>query len=77
MNNIKVYTTNQCPWCIKVKNYLNSKNINYEEVNVGVNRAAAVEMVSKSGQMGVPVIDINGSIIVGFDKIRIDSLLDL
>ncbi|MDU5107470.1 MULTISPECIES: glutaredoxin family protein [unclassified Clostridium] len=77
MNNIKVYTTNTCPWCTKVKNYLTSKNVNYEEVNVGLNRAAAIEMVNKSGQMGVPVIDINGSIVVGFDKIRIDSLLNL
>ena len=77
MNNIKVYTTNSCPWCTKVKNYLRSKHINYEEVNVGINRAAAMEMVNKSGQMGVPVLEINGSIVVGFDKKRIDSLLDL
>ena len=77
MNNIKVYTTNTFPWCTKVKNYLKSNNVNYEEINVGLNRAAAMEMVNKSGQMGVPVIDINGSIVVGFDKIRIDSLLNL
>lgn len=77
MNNIRIYTTNACPWCTKVKNYLRSKHINYEEVNVGVNIAAAIEMVNKSGQRGVPVIDINGSIVVGFDKKRIDSLLDL
>ena len=51
MNNIKVYTTNTCPWCTKVKNYLTSKHVNYEEVNVGLNRAAAIEMVNKSGQM--------------------------
>ncbi|MDV4150030.1 glutaredoxin domain-containing protein [Clostridium sp. AL.422] len=77
MNNIKVYTTNTCPWCTKVKNYLTSKKISYEEVNVGLNRDAAIEMVSKSGQMGVPVLDINGSIVVGFDKMTIDSLLNL
>ena len=77
MNNIKVYTTNSCPWCTKVKNYLRSNHINYEEVNVGINRSAAMEMVNKSGQMGVPVLEINGSIVVGFDKKRIDSLLDL
>lgn len=77
MNNIRVYTTNTCPWCTKVKNYLRSNNINYEEVNVGLNRNAAIEMVSKSGQMGVPVLDIDGSIIVGFDKTRIDDLLGL
>ena len=77
MNNIKVYTTNTCPWCTKVKNYLRSSNVNYEEVNVGLNRVAAMEMVTKSGQMGVPVLDINGSIVVGFDKNKIDSLLNL
>lgn len=77
MNNIKVYTTNTCPWCTKVKNYLRSNNVNYEEVNVGLNRVAAMEMVTKSGQMGVPVLDINGNIVVGFDKSKIDSLLNL
>lgn len=77
MNNIKVYTTNTCPWCTKVKNYLRSNNVNYEEVNVGLNRGAAMEMVTKSGQMGVPVLDINGNIVVGFDKSKIDSLLNL
>lgn len=77
MNNIRVYTTNTCPWCTKVKNYLESKNVNYEEVNVGLNRVAAMEMVNKSGQMGVPVLDINGKIVVGFDKNRIDTLLGL
>ena len=77
MNNIKVYTTNTCPWCTKVKNYLRSNNVNYEEVNVGLNRGAAMEMVTKSGQMGVPVLDIDGSIVVGFDKNRIDDLLGL
>ncbi|GAA0083839.1 glutaredoxin family protein [Clostridium sp. CTA-7] len=77
MNNIRVYTTNTCPWCTKVKNYLTINNISYEEVNVGLNRAAAMEMVNKSGQMGVPVLDIDGKIVVGFDKNRIDNLLGL
>lgn len=77
MNNIRVYTTNTCPWCTKVKNYLRSNNINYEEVNVGLNRSAALEMVNKSGQMGVPVLEINGNIVVGFDKMKIDDLLGL
>lgn len=75
MNNIKVYSTTTCPWCVKAKNYLNSKNVNYEDINVSTNQAAAMEMVQKSGQMGVPVLDINGTIIVGFDKKKIDELL--
>lgn len=77
MNNVKVYTTNSCPWCTKVKTYLTNNQISYEEVNVGLDRVAASEMVRKSGQMGVPVIDINGSVVVGFDKSKIDRLLGI
>lgn len=76
MNNIKVYSTNSCPWCVKAKNYLKSKNVNFEELNVGTNERAAMEMIQKSGQRGVPVLDINGTIVVGFDKRRIDELLE-
>lgn len=72
---IKVYSTPSCPWCTVTKNYLASKNIRFEDVDVSRNREAAMEMVQKSGQRGVPVIDINGSIIVGFDQKTIDRLL--
>lgn len=77
MNDIKVYSTNSCPWCVKAKKYLQSKNIDYKDINVSVDRDAAMEMVQKSGQMGVPVLDINGNIVVGFDKDRIDQLLGI
>ncbi len=72
---VKVYSTPSCPWCTVAKNYLKSRNIQFDEVDVSKNREAAVEMVQKSGQRGVPVIDINGSIIVGFDQGAIDSLI--
>lgn len=72
---VKVYSTPTCPWCTVAKKYLTSKNINFQEVDVSKNREAASEMVKKSGQRGVPVLDINGSIIVGFDQNRIDRLL--
>jgi glutaredoxin-like YruB-family protein len=72
---VKVYSTPSCPWCTVAKNYLKSRNVNFEEVDVSKNRAGAVEMVQKSGQRGVPVIDINGNIIVGFDQGAIDSLI--
>ena len=75
--NVKVYSTNTWPWCTKVKDYLRSENIPYVEYNVNQDRAAAMEMVQKSGQSGVPVIDIDGKIVVGFDKARIDSILGL
>lgn len=73
---IKVYTTNTCPWCVKVKNYLKSENIEFEELNVQDNMKAREEMVKKSNQMGVPVLDINNKIIIGFDKAAILNALD-
>ena len=72
---IKVYTTSSCPWCVKVKNYLKSKNISFQEVNVGNDILAREEMLKKSKQMGVPVLDINGTVIIGFDKPAIDVAL--
>ncbi len=57
------------------KRYLDSKNVRYESIDVSADKNAAVEMVNKSGQRGVPVIDFDGTIIVGFDKSRIDSML--
>ncbi|HAV92378.1 TPA: NrdH-redoxin [candidate division WOR-3 bacterium] len=74
---VKVYSTPTCPWCVKAKQYFASKNIPYTDINVAVDRNAAMEMVQKSGQQGVPVIEIDGNIIVGFDQARIDSLLGL
>ena len=65
---IKVYTTNTCPWCIKVKNYLKSENIEFQELNVQDDMEAREEMIKKSNQMSVPVLDINNNIIIGFDK---------
>lgn len=75
--NVKVYSTPSCPWCTKAKDYLKANNVTFEEFDVSLDRNAAVEMVNKSGQRGVPVLDINGNIIVGFDKANIDKLLDL
>jgi len=56
---------------------LRSKGIEFEEVDVSTNEEAAMEMIQKSGQMGVPVIEIDGQIVIGFDKERIDELLNL
>lgn len=74
---VKVYSTNSCPWCVKAKNYLKSVNVEFEEFNVQEDMAAREEMVSKSKQMGVPVLDINGTVIVGFDKNAIDKALNV
>lgn len=70
-----VYSTPTCPYCQAAKRYLASRGIPFEDIDVSRNRAAAIEMIRKSGQQGVPVLDINGEIIVGFDRPRIDAAL--
>lgn len=72
---IIIYTTKACPWCNVVKDYLTYKGAQYEEYNIQENNEKEVEMVEKSGQTNVPVIDIDGKIIVGFDQETIDTCL--
>jgi len=74
---VKVYSTSTCPWCIRAKQFLKENNIVFQDVDVSANKQAADEMMQKTGQMGVPVIDIEGEIIVGFDKERIKLALGL
>jgi glutaredoxin-like YruB-family protein len=75
MTKIKVYSTKSCPYCIMVKEYLSEKKIDFDYIDVGEDQEAAKEMVEKSGQMGVPVLDIGGEIIVGFKKEAIEKAL--
>jgi len=77
MANIKIYSTPTCPWCKKAKAYLDEKGIAYTSVDVSSDDVAQKEMIEKSGQMGVPVIDIDGKIVIGFDKKKIDEILGL
>ena len=72
---VTVYSTPTCPYCEQAKEYLKGKGIQIEEINVAEDKEKAKEMVEKSGQMGVPVIDIEGEIIIGFDKEAIDKAL--
>ncbi len=74
---IMIYSTPTCPFCLKTKQFLKDNNIDFEDIDVSANHARAEEMVAKSGQMGVPVLDIEGEIIVGFDKEKISSALGL
>jgi glutaredoxin-like YruB-family protein len=74
---VKVYSTPTCPWCIRVKQFLKENNVIFEDYDVGSDQAKADEMVKSSGQMGVPVLDIEGEIIVGFDKDKIKQALGL
>jgi glutaredoxin-like YruB-family protein len=75
--NVIVYTTPTCSWCTTVKRHLQENGIQYREINVAADQKAAEEMVKKSGQQGVPQTEINGQIVVGFDKTKINSLLGL
>lgn len=77
MNNIVVYTTPTWPWAHKVKDYLNQKNITFQEKDLSKDQDAALEMVQKSGQRDVPVIDINGNILVGYNPDEIDVILSI
>jgi glutaredoxin 3 len=72
-----IYTTPTCPYCVMTKMFLRERGISYIEKDVASDRAAANEMIEKSGQMGVPTIDINGEIIVGFDQNAIKKALKL
>lgn len=75
MAHIKVYSTPTCPYCTMAKQYLSSKNVVFQNIDVSQDQNAAQEMVKKSGQMGVPVLDIDGQLVIGFDRQRIDALL--
>lgn len=75
--NVKIYSTPTCPWCIRTKQFLKENNVPFEDADVSTNQQAAEEMIQKSGQMGVPVLDIEGEIIVGFDKERIKKALGI
>jgi len=77
MAKVKIYTTQNCVYCKLAKEYFKKNNIQVEEVDVGKDQKAAEEMIQKSGQMGVPVIEANGKIIIGFDRDAIKDALNL
>ncbi len=72
---IKVYSTPTCPYCTLVKDYLREKKLPFEDIDVAANGEAAKDMVKISGQMGVPVIDVGGQIIVGWNKQALEDVL--
>ena len=74
MANVKIYSTPSCPYCKMAKQFLTENNIEFENIDVAANQSSAQEMIAKSGQMGVPVFDIDGKIVVGFDKNKIKEL---
>ena len=72
---VKIYSTPTCSYCTRAKQYFSSKGISYESIDVSEDKAKAEEMVKLSGQMGVPVIIIDGNVITGFDQSKIDALI--
>lgn len=72
-----IYSTPSCPYCTIAKNFLEQNNIEFEYIDVSEDQKAAQEMIKKSGQMGVPVLDINGTIIIGFNREAIKKALGL
>ena len=74
---VLVFTTPTCPWCQRAKSYLRSKSIPFKEVDVSRDQQAARDLVRRTGQMGVPVIEIDGRPVVGFDQRQVDRLLGL
>ncbi|MFH1972558.1 MAG: glutaredoxin domain-containing protein [archaeon] len=72
-----VYSTPTCPYCVLAKDFLKEHNIEFEEINVAQDQEKARAMVEKSGQMGVPVIEIDGEMVIGFDKDKIKELLGI
>ncbi|KKP41380.1 MAG: Glutaredoxin-like protein, YruB-family [Parcubacteria group bacterium GW2011_GWA2_33_14] len=72
-----IYSTPTCVYCNSLKAYLTEKNIQFKEIDVSENQKELEKMVSISGQMGVPVVDIDGDVIIGFDRQKIDELLKI
>lgn len=77
MKKVTVYSTPTCPWCTKVKDYLDKNDVEYEAFDVSKDSEKAKEMIERSGQQGVPVVDIDGKIIVGFNQQKLDEKLGL
>ncbi|MBF0493505.1 MAG: glutathione S-transferase N-terminal domain-containing protein [Candidatus Omnitrophica bacterium] len=77
MKKVTVYSTPMCGYCIRLKQFLDQKGVEYETIDISKDPSKLQELVKKSGQMGVPVTDIEGKIIVGFDKQEIVEALGI
>ena len=77
MSKVRVFSTPTCPYCVTLKEFLSEHNIEFEDIDVAQDAKAREEMIEKSGQMGVPVVEIDGNFIVGFNKGKILQLLNI
>ena len=74
---VKIYTTPACPYCFTLMEFLKEKGIEFEEIDVSKDEKARDEMIKKSGRLEAPIIEIDGQIVVGFDKEKICKLLNI
>ena len=74
---IRIFSTPSCPYCVTLKEFFKHHDIEFEDIDVSKDEKAAKEMIQKSGQMGVPVVEIDKEIIVGFDKPKIVNILNI
>ena len=77
MSHVRLFSTPSCPYCYTLREYLKEHNVAFEEIDVAKDAQVREEMIKKSGQVGAPVIEIDGEFIVGFDKEKINNLLKL
>jgi len=77
MANVIVYSTLTCPYCVKAKQFLKENSIEFTDFDVSSDHDKAKEMIEKSGQTGVPVIDVDGSIVIGYDVTKLKGLLKI
>ena len=77
MSKVKLYSTPTCVYCITLKKFLEEKKVEFQEIDISQDKEAADEMIKRTGQMGVPVIEIDGKMIVGFNRDKISKLLNL
>lgn len=77
LKSVIVYSTPTCSWCTTLKSYLKNNNIRFREIDVSKDQNAAEAMVKKSGQQGVPQMEVDGQIVVGFDKVKINQMLEI
>jgi glutaredoxin 3 len=76
-NMVKIYSTPTCVYCKTLKGYFQKNGVDFEDIDISKDEQALQKMIKDSGQMGVPVVDIDGEIILGFDKEKIDELLKI
>lgn len=77
MSKIKVFTSPICPYCVALKEFLKKHELSFEEIDVSQNQQAVQDLIEKTGQMSVPVLEIDGEIVVGFDREKITKMLNI